>query len=89
MGTELATCSCGAMILWAKTSRGARMPLNATPDPKGDVIVCLGVVTVLRDDQNPQTLGRYQSHWRSCPHSREHRKPRPKPAPAPIAGLDF
>lgn len=92
MGTDFGTCTCGALVIWAKTQSGARMPLNAEPDIHGDVVLCMGIVYVLRDDQDPQTPGRYQSHWNVCPDSPRHRRPRqatPKAAPAqPIAQPD-
>lgn len=75
----LKTCTCGALILWAKTAKGRPIPLNATPDPKGNIELRDGVARFVKADPNadlslldPPT--RYTTHFVNCPHAAEHRK---------------
>ncbi len=40
----MAACgSCGARIVWAVTEKGNRMPVDADPNPAGNVIILAGV----------------------------------------------
>lgn len=85
----MSACSaCQAPILWAVTERGKAMPLNADPDPAGNVIltgevratdhgaaplaVVLGNTSELFGD--PDTT-RYMPHFVTCPHAGRFRKP--------------
>jgi hypothetical protein len=75
MRHETSLCrSCSAPIIWAKTSLGKNMPVDATPTPAGNLL--------LRDDGTVLTLGaagagaigtRHTSHFATCPNAREHR----------------
>lgn len=59
--------SCRAPILWAKTKAGKRIPLNAEPDPTGNVVIEDGVAVVLRRGDGPgPTVRRYTSHLANC-----------------------
>ena len=73
---DSAVCrSCGANILWARTSNGKAMPLDATPNPKGNLVVdgkgCIGAAT---KGELPDGEVRYISHFATCPNSAKHRK---------------
>jgi hypothetical protein len=71
--------SCGAPILWAITSTGKRMPVDAEPSPVGNVLL------IVRSGEEPRAevvprgtksnLLRV-SHFATCPNSAKHRKPR-------------
>lgn len=77
--------SCGASIIWARTERGKRMPLDA--ESVADV-TAQGLF-VLREKTNPEgplalaAWGldcfmdpHYRSHFASCPDADSHRNPR-------------
>lgn len=78
----MATCtSCHASIVWAITDRSKRMPLDATPNPEGnmavmrdetDTLVCRAITA-----ERPLRPGEraYQPHFASCPNAERHRKP--------------
>lgn len=82
--TAPAKCrSCGADILWAVTARGARMPVDETPDnrppPRGGNLV-LGVrngtqlvVAMYDATKHDAKRNRYTSHFSTCPNADEHR----------------
>lgn len=64
----MATCrSCGAEILWVRTSKGRKMPLDAEPSKRVLVAEIEGMrVGQIRDTFTP--------HWATCPNADEHRK---------------
>lgn len=81
------TCrSCGAPVVWARTTDGKPMPLNAVPDPAGNVaahrdptaVSAYGgalVARVLKAGEEPAPWEvRGTSHFSSCPNADEHRK---------------
>ncbi len=39
--------SCGAPIIWIKTPKNKSMPLDATPNPDGNVVIREGLAVVL------------------------------------------
>lgn len=73
--------SCDAAILWARTERGRRMPLDATPVDDDTV----GNLFVLRETDNADgplalaawglegTEPHYRSHFATCPNADQHR----------------
>jgi len=69
----MATCkSCGATILWAKTTLGKSIPVDEKPSPDGNLILTNGIVQVV-----PVVHGaanRFTSHFATCPHADSHRK---------------
>lgn len=71
--------SCGAAIRWVTMVSGKRMPVDESPTVDGNVIVnTLGVARVLTKDERATVdamTPRYVSHFSTCPHSREHRRP--------------
>lgn len=81
-----ASCrSCGAPLLWARTERGNRMPLDA--DPVADAIVETRGLFVLRETDHTEgplavaawglegTEPHYRSHFASCAFADQHRSP--------------
>lgn len=68
--------SCRAEILWAETTKGARMPLDATPSANGTVRVVGDVAVVLTAAQASVRRADdvlYLPHWVSCPSADKHR----------------
>lgn len=74
--------SCRQSIWWARTGNGKAIPIDTTPAADGNVTLertrggdliatvhgPLTLATV------PLTVKRWQSHFRSCPNSKEHRR---------------
>lgn len=57
-----ATCkTCGAAIVWLKTSTGKAMPVDAGTVQEGETLF---------------VPGRHTSHFATCPQADQHRKPR-------------
>lgn len=71
--------SCGSEIFWAKTIKGASIPIDAKPSPRGNIILSEnGTALVYRD---PSAIApryanepRYLSHFATCPNADTHRK---------------
>lgn len=59
--------SCGAEIRWARTSAGKRMPLDAEPNPNGNVELTNGVAVV--HAQPPAFVDGeiFMPHFATCP----------------------
>ena len=78
------TCrSCAAPILWARTVKGARMPLDTTPHPTGQLAVRKGPapglydVRVLGHNEAPQPdETRHNAHFVTCPNATSLRTPK-------------
>lgn len=67
--------SCGVALVWAKTIDGRTMPLNASPDPTGNIELVGGLVKVLRKtDPPPAPENRYLAHFATCPAAQRFRK---------------
>jgi len=81
----MSTCkSCGAEIVWCIGSKGGRMPVDANPNPGGNL-------TIVEDHANPTLpprampvppdagvgTPRYKSHFATCPSADQHRRPKP------------
>lgn len=65
---------CGATIRFVRTTKGALMPLDAEPTPKGNVILNqAGVAVVFARPPLAFTI-RYMPHWATCPAAKEFRK---------------
>lgn len=66
--------SCGAIVVWVVTGKGARMPLDPVPVPNGNV-VRTGEQTVRYLKPGEAFAGnRYVSHFSSCPDASSHRR---------------
>lgn len=82
----MSTCrSCGAGITWAVTGTGKRMPVDAEPDPNGNVVLHdpttpggppVAAVVPRRLGDPPPVFARYTSHFATCPHADDHRRTR-------------
>lgn len=65
----MSTCrTCGAPMVWARTAKGKRIPLDPEPTPGGNVVyVDDETVAVLGRGAAAQYQGsRYVSHWVTC-----------------------
>lgn len=72
--------SCNADIVWSYTRNAKRMPVDAKPDPKGNIVL------TERDGAAPSAsyvgsfeqtdAPHYFSHFMSCPFAETHRKAR-------------
>ncbi len=83
-----ASCrSCGADIIWAVTSTGSRMPVDAQPVDGGNVLLTERgapvsgnppLATVVGKQAQPNLFGddgpRYVSHFSTCPNADSHRR---------------
>lgn len=80
----MATCrSCGAEILWAKTTAGKNIPLDVESRPDGNVVLSRGVggflARVLGSGPEADSLAgepHYVSHFATCKDADQHRRPR-------------
>jgi hypothetical protein len=71
--------SCGAPVVWAKTTARHPIPLNPEPSEAGNLAYCdAGVVeyvggprSLFDSDERP----RYVSHFATCPDAPDWRKP--------------
>lgn len=69
MSAQLSQCrSCGASIVWAITSSGKAMPVDAAPSENGTLVLTLvggeqHVRVVPSDDPRP----RFRAHFATCP----------------------
>lgn len=77
------TCrSCDASIVWADTSSGSRMPVDAEPVPDGNLVLTYpspGRALALVVDPAQLLLDdppRYRSHFATCPNADQHRRNR-------------
>jgi hypothetical protein len=84
--------SCGQPIRWAITRNDRRMPLDPEPHPDGNVQIVAhddgrDLVSVLvgraRDDCVAAAVPLYRSHFQTCPHADQHRRPRAGVGEAP------
>ncbi len=76
--------SCQAPIQWVITERGVMMPLDADPQPDGNIILTVSGAralsteakqnAVLLAESTDQALTFYRSHFASCPFAKRHRK---------------
>jgi hypothetical protein len=65
--------SCGAPIIWAITDRGKRLPLDAMPNPAGNVRLTGGNAIVLKKD-DVYDGPRYMPHFATCKDADKWRK---------------
>lgn len=77
----MARCnSCGAKIIWAVTPKGARIPVDAIPTEDGNLVLeeHRGQLVACVVGQEPGLFAspRHKSHFATCPHASQHRRPR-------------
>lgn len=86
--SQITYCNfCSAEIMWLVTPRGARMPVNATPDPRrGNVRRNGTLAQILSADDAAAArdagAGLRVHHATTCPHAARWSKQRPKAEPA-------
>lgn len=68
--------SCGKSVLWVATQRGKTMPVNAAPDPAGNIVI-KGEETIVVATGQMAPWPRYVSHFATCPAAAKHRKASP------------
>lgn len=80
MKRRTATCAgCGAEIIWCVTQNGKRQPVDAEPNPKGnlelrDVLNRFDPVSVVIDLWSDPNCERFMPHHATCPNADEFRK---------------
>lgn len=73
----MATCrNCSAVIVWAKTEAGKRMPLDAEPVADGNLVLLGGIARAATAEEKKAGWKLYRPHWASCPQSDLWRRPR-------------
>jgi hypothetical protein len=79
--------SCNALIIWAETPAGRRMPLDDTPSANGNILLGLRherePLALYQTEQQLEPLRArgellYTSHFASCPFAATHRRRRKK-----------
>lgn len=75
--------SCGAAIVWAKTTNGKAMPVDLMPTDDGNIVLLddgneRGEQTalVVKSGEEHPSVERHKSHFATCPKAASHRKPR-------------
>jgi len=74
--------SCGALIVWASTAHDKAMPVDAEPNPAGNVLLHARpgrgpLAEVVPPGQLLMGGGQLRtSHFATCPHADQHRRPR-------------
>ncbi len=74
--------SCGASIWWARTERGKSIPLDALPDPAGNITLELQPrgerVAVVHGPlalaMLPEGVKRWKTHFVGCKSAAQHRR---------------
>lgn len=64
--------SCRAPIVWARTLKGRRIPLDPEPGPAGNLVINDGVAITAPADA-PAGI-RFTSHFATCEFAHTHRK---------------
>ena len=67
--------TCGADIFFARNQNAKYIPINAQPDPAGNMVLEEGMILVIREGIDLfEDRPRYKSHSTSCPQSAPHRR---------------
>jgi hypothetical protein len=67
--------SCGAAIVWAKTSNDKPMPLDAEPSSDGNIQYAYGRAIYLgTEEREASNEPLYVSHFATCPQASQHRR---------------
>ena len=59
--------SCEALIIWAETATGKRMPIDERPTAKGNLVYVSGVARAATDEDRRLKRPLYTSHFATCP----------------------
>lgn len=71
----MARCkACEAEVIWAETTTGKRMPIDAAPTPKGNMVYVNGVARAASADDRRLQRPLYTSHFATCPDAASFRK---------------
>jgi len=76
---QTSTCkSCQQPLRWVRMNTGGLSPVNAEPDPTGNIVIENGIGRVLTGDlfaapADPETP-RFKSHFASCTEAEKYRK---------------
>jgi hypothetical protein len=77
-----------AEIVWAVTAAGKRMPVDAQPNPDGNLVLApaaspgqpptayVAPAPILLLGGSTPRMDRYTSHFATCPNAAQHRRPR-------------
>lgn len=65
---------CGAPILWARTTKGRRIPLDPDPTPRGNLTMTDGLAETCRTPLADPLPPLYTSHFATCPSADQARK---------------
>jgi hypothetical protein len=76
---SVADCrSCGAPVIWTVTERGKRMPVDAEPNPQGNIRLEQSTgdapLTAVYMRERTASVELYTSHFATCPQSRQWRQ---------------
>ncbi|MEU9400590.1 hypothetical protein [Streptomyces sp. NPDC048242] len=84
---DVARCdTCSARIRWAMTARGRRQPVNADPDPDGNLAARTDHLGVLRVRVLAGERARLEGgEWQAMPHVATCASPPPRPRAAQTA----
>ena len=73
--------ACQAAIVWATTSTGKAMPVDAAPSPDGNVLLLptvdhkfVAVVVGKEEAEKSAAVERYKSHFATCPSAASFRR---------------
>lgn len=70
---QLRCRSCDAPIIFARTTKGARIPLDAEPNPAGNIELRQGIAHVVTGERDPD-VQRYMPHHATCPNAADWRQ---------------
>lgn len=80
--TETSPCaSCRRPVLWVQWESGKLMPVDAQPAASGNVVIAMRgglygkLVAESFDAERHIGRRRYASHFATCPHADQHRRP--------------
>lgn len=65
--------SCGAEILWSKTTNNKNIPIDLEPVLGGNITIEANGVLALVHKPEPD-IKRYVSHFKTCPNAKAHRR---------------
>lgn len=70
--------SCNAEVIWARTAAGKMMPVDASLNPNGTMVLTLhnGERVVRAQNADDPAGPRHTSHFATCPNSASHRRSR-------------
>lgn len=72
----MARCrSCGADVIWATSTNGKAMPMDAQPDPKGTFVIVVGKARKATAEDDRLHRPRHTCHFATCEQADEWRRP--------------